>query len=212
MNIHVALLLFFFFLVNCSFNIHVSLCFISIHLVLTISPGCHACLLMCFCLVYHLPSHSQGSMGLKDSIIPRIPRQHYCSYGLIPVPSPFSFLSQDSPLPSPTGPNSYMFPSDAGSPRPHPHRWVATPWLSQGCWSCESELIKACLPLICPVSWATGACVCFNMNEPRLNTHSLESELHQASKSVSATLCFCNSVCLFIILILSHLHLAITSI
>uniref|UniRef100_A0A672PT57 Lysosomal trafficking regulator n=1 Tax=Sinocyclocheilus grahami TaxID=75366 RepID=A0A672PT57_SINGR len=58
-----------------------------------------------------------GSMGLKDSIIPRIPRQHYCSYGLIPLPSPFSFLSQDSPLPSPTGANSYMFPSDAGRRR-----------------------------------------------------------------------------------------------
>ncbi|XP_026133560.1 lysosomal-trafficking regulator-like isoform X3 [Carassius auratus] len=58
-----------------------------------------------------------GSMGLKDSIIPCIPRQHYCSYGLIPPPSPFSFLSQDSPLPSPTGANSYMFPSDAGRRR-----------------------------------------------------------------------------------------------
>ncbi|RXN09374.1 lysosomal-trafficking regulator isoform X1 [Labeo rohita] len=58
-----------------------------------------------------------GSMGLKDSIIPRIPRQHYCSYGLIPLPSPFSFLSQDSPLPSPTGANSYVFPSDAGRRR-----------------------------------------------------------------------------------------------
>ncbi|XP_056326307.1 lysosomal-trafficking regulator isoform X1 [Danio aesculapii] len=58
-----------------------------------------------------------GSMGLKDSIIPRIPRQHYCSYGLIPLPSPFSFLSQDSPLPSPTGSNSYTFPSDAGRRR-----------------------------------------------------------------------------------------------
>uniref|UniRef100_A0A8C2PWM7 Lysosomal trafficking regulator n=1 Tax=Cyprinus carpio TaxID=7962 RepID=A0A8C2PWM7_CYPCA len=58
-----------------------------------------------------------GSMGLKDSIIPRIPRQRFSSYGLIPLPSPFSFLSQDSPLPSPTGANSYMFPSDAGRRR-----------------------------------------------------------------------------------------------
>ncbi|XP_073729607.1 lysosomal-trafficking regulator isoform X3 [Misgurnus anguillicaudatus] len=58
-----------------------------------------------------------GSMDLKDAIIPRIPRQHYCSYGLIPLPSPFTFLSQDSPLPSPTGANSYMFSSDAGRRR-----------------------------------------------------------------------------------------------
>ncbi|XP_062851888.1 lysosomal-trafficking regulator isoform X2 [Trichomycterus rosablanca] len=43
-----------------------------------------------------------GSMALKDSIIPCIPWQHYCSYGQIPLPPAFSFLSQDSSLsPSP---------------------------------------------------------------------------------------------------------------
>lgn len=51
---------------------------------------------------------------MKDSIIPRIPRQHYCSYGQIPLPSPFSFLSQDSPLPSPSGAPSYMLHCDSG--------------------------------------------------------------------------------------------------
>lgn len=42
----------------------------------------------------------QDSVGLKDSII----RQHYCSYGQIR----FSFLSLDSPLPSPTEFTSYF--------------------------------------------------------------------------------------------------------
>ncbi|KAM4608027.1 lysosomal-trafficking regulator [Polymixia lowei] len=58
-----------------------------------------------------------GSVAMKDSIIPRVPRQHYCSYGQIPLPPPFSFLSQDSPLPSPTGTPSYVFPSDSGRRR-----------------------------------------------------------------------------------------------
>ncbi|KAJ3609859.1 hypothetical protein NHX12_021953 [Muraenolepis orangiensis] len=31
-----------------------------------------------------------GSVAMKDSIIPRIPRQHYRSYGQIPLPPPFS--------------------------------------------------------------------------------------------------------------------------
>ncbi|XP_075875083.1 lysosomal-trafficking regulator isoform X4 [Nelusetta ayraudi] len=58
-----------------------------------------------------------GSVAMKDSIIPRIPRQHYCSYGQIPLPSPFSFLSQDSPLPSPSGAPSYMLHCDSGRRR-----------------------------------------------------------------------------------------------
>lgn len=63
-----------------------------------------------------LPSTpTQGSMGLKDSIIPRIPRQH--SYGQIPLPPHLSFLTLDSPIPSPTGSPGYFFPSDSGSNR-----------------------------------------------------------------------------------------------
>ncbi|XP_058507212.1 lysosomal-trafficking regulator isoform X4 [Solea solea] len=58
-----------------------------------------------------------GSIAMKDSIIPRIPRQHYCSYGQIPLSPPFSFLSQDSPLPSPSGTSSYMLHCDAGRRR-----------------------------------------------------------------------------------------------
>lgn len=61
-----------------------------------------------------LSSPSEGSVAMKDSIIPRIPRQHYCSYGQIPLPSPFSFLSQDTPLPSPSGAPSYMLHCDSG--------------------------------------------------------------------------------------------------
>ncbi|MCI4376677.1 hypothetical protein PGIGA_G00191140 [Pangasianodon gigas] len=53
-----------------------------------------------------------GSVGLKDSIIPCIPRQHYCSYGQIP--SAFSFLSLDTPLPSQTEFSSYFFLSETG--------------------------------------------------------------------------------------------------
>uniref|UniRef100_A0A3P8QY53 Lysosomal trafficking regulator n=1 Tax=Astatotilapia calliptera TaxID=8154 RepID=A0A3P8QY53_ASTCA len=53
--------------------------------------------------IYQKRKSIAGSIAIKDSIIPRIPRQHYCSYGQIPLSPPFSFLSQDSPLPSPTG-------------------------------------------------------------------------------------------------------------
>ncbi|XP_048862942.1 lysosomal-trafficking regulator isoform X4 [Brienomyrus brachyistius] len=56
-----------------------------------------------------------GSMALKDAIIPSIPRQHYCSYGMIPLPMPFSFLSQESPVSSPA--SSYVFPTDTGRRR-----------------------------------------------------------------------------------------------
>ncbi|XP_036404355.1 LOW QUALITY PROTEIN: lysosomal-trafficking regulator-like [Megalops cyprinoides] len=58
-----------------------------------------------------------GPLAVSDFAIPAIPRQHYRSYALIPLPSPFSFLSQDSPLPSPTGTPSFVFPTDAGRRR-----------------------------------------------------------------------------------------------
>ncbi|KAM3863351.1 lysosomal-trafficking regulator [Diretmus argenteus] len=67
--------------------------------------------------IYQKRKSIAGSIAMKDSIIPRIPRQHYCSYGQIPMPPPFSFLSQDSPLPSPTGAPSYMLHSDSGRRR-----------------------------------------------------------------------------------------------
>uniref|UniRef100_A0A671VJQ1 Lysosomal trafficking regulator n=1 Tax=Sparus aurata TaxID=8175 RepID=A0A671VJQ1_SPAAU len=61
--------------------------------------------------IYQKRKSIAGSIAMKDSIIPRIPRQHYCSYGQIPLSPPFSFLSQDSPLPSPSGAPSYMLHS-----------------------------------------------------------------------------------------------------
>ncbi|XP_056292280.1 lysosomal-trafficking regulator isoform X2 [Pseudoliparis swirei] len=67
--------------------------------------------------IYQKRKSIAGSIAMKDSIIPRIPRQHYCSYGQIPLSPPFSFLSQDSPLPSPTGAPSYMLHCDAGRHR-----------------------------------------------------------------------------------------------
>ncbi|KAM9364527.1 LOW QUALITY PROTEIN: lysosomal-trafficking regulator [Pholidichthys leucotaenia] len=67
--------------------------------------------------IYQKRKSIAGSIAIKDSIIPRIPRQHYCSYGQIPLSPPFSFLSQDSPLPSPTGAPSYMLYCDAGRRR-----------------------------------------------------------------------------------------------
>ncbi|XP_034408549.1 lysosomal-trafficking regulator isoform X4 [Cyclopterus lumpus] len=67
--------------------------------------------------IYQKRKSIAGSIAMKDSIIPRIPRQHYCSYGQIPLSPPFSFLSQDSPLPSPTGAPSYMLHCDAGRRR-----------------------------------------------------------------------------------------------
>ncbi|KAM4591197.1 lysosomal-trafficking regulator isoform 2-T4 [Odontesthes bonariensis] len=67
--------------------------------------------------IYQKRKSIAGSIAMKDSIIPRIPRQHYCSYGQIPMPPPFSFLSQDSPLPSPSSAPSYMLHCDAGRRR-----------------------------------------------------------------------------------------------
>lgn len=71
------------------------------------------------------PAPTQGSMGLKDSIIPRIPRQH--SYGQIPLPPHLSFLTLDSPIPSPTGSPGFFFPSDSGSDRPKTSRETSPP-------------------------------------------------------------------------------------
>ncbi|KAI4812815.1 hypothetical protein KUCAC02_024182, partial [Chaenocephalus aceratus] len=67
--------------------------------------------------IYQKRKSIAGSIALKDSIIPRIPRQHYCSYGQIPLSPPFSFLSMDSPLPSPSGAPSYMLNCEAGRRR-----------------------------------------------------------------------------------------------
>ncbi|KAM6916813.1 lysosomal-trafficking regulator isoform 2-T2 [Xenentodon cancila] len=64
--------------------------------------------------IYQKRKSIPGSIAMKDSIIPRIPRQHYCSYGQIPMFPPFSLLSQDSPLPSPSSAPSYMLHCDAG--------------------------------------------------------------------------------------------------
>uniref|UniRef100_A0A6Q2YKX3 Lysosomal trafficking regulator n=1 Tax=Esox lucius TaxID=8010 RepID=A0A6Q2YKX3_ESOLU len=60
--------------------------------------------------IYQKRKSIAGSMAMRDNIIPRIPRQHYCSYGQIPLPSPFCFLSETSPVPSPTATTSYVFP------------------------------------------------------------------------------------------------------
>lgn len=126
------------------YPIHV--CCVSINVVFIHHLHMSLLTFMCLCCIDTF-THAQGSMDLKDAIIPRIPRQHYCSYGLIPLPSPFTFLSQDSPLPSPPGANSYMFPSDAGSHRPE----VCSdgrqhPVCFRGCVSVCSELtLTACL-------------------------------------------------------------------
>ncbi|XP_067381634.1 lysosomal-trafficking regulator isoform X1 [Channa argus] len=67
--------------------------------------------------IYQKRKSIAGSIAMKDSIIPRIPRQHTCSYGQIPLSPPFSFLSHDSPVSSPLGAPSYMFHCDAGRRR-----------------------------------------------------------------------------------------------
>uniref|UniRef100_A0A3B3DVL9 Lysosomal trafficking regulator n=1 Tax=Oryzias melastigma TaxID=30732 RepID=A0A3B3DVL9_ORYME len=61
----------------------------------------------------HQKRKSIASIAMKDSIMPRLPRQHYCSYGQIPMFPPFSFLPQDSPLSCPSSPPSYMLHCDA---------------------------------------------------------------------------------------------------
>ncbi|CAG09550.1 unnamed protein product, partial [Tetraodon nigroviridis] len=65
--------------------------------------------------IYQKRRSIAGSVATKDSIIPRIPRQHYCSYGQIPLPPPFSLLSQDAPLPSPSGAPPFTLHCDTGS-------------------------------------------------------------------------------------------------
>ncbi|XP_042189049.1 lysosomal-trafficking regulator [Callorhinchus milii] len=77
---------------------------------------------------YHLPAtqhhaiHQKrksiaGSVAMKDSIIPRLPRQHFCSYGHLPMTFSFNPVNQDSPVQSPTGSTSYTFPTEAGPRR-----------------------------------------------------------------------------------------------
>ncbi|XP_038656464.1 lysosomal-trafficking regulator isoform X3 [Scyliorhinus canicula] len=63
-----------------------------------------------------------GSIALKDSIIPRLPRQHFSSYSHLPMTYCFNLVSQESPLESPTGSTSYTFPTEAG-----PRRFSAAP-------------------------------------------------------------------------------------
>nr|XP_033792260.1 lysosomal-trafficking regulator isoform X2 [Geotrypetes seraphini] len=58
-----------------------------------------------------------GSVAMKDSIIPRMPRQHFCSYGQLPMLSTFSAFSEKSSLQSPTGSASYMPPTGPGPRR-----------------------------------------------------------------------------------------------
>ncbi|XP_033860353.3 lysosomal-trafficking regulator-like isoform X2 [Acipenser ruthenus] len=67
--------------------------------------------------IYQKRKSIAGSIAMKDSIMPRLPRQHFCSYGQIPMPPSFSLLNQESPLPSPTGSSAYVFPTEAGSRR-----------------------------------------------------------------------------------------------
>ncbi|MGH0131459.1 UNVERIFIED_CONTAM: hypothetical protein FKN15_014968 [Acipenser sinensis] len=64
--------------------------------------------------IYQKRKSIAGSIAMKDSIMPRLPRQHFCSYGQIPMPPSFSLLNQESPLPSPTGSSAYVFPTEAG--------------------------------------------------------------------------------------------------
>ncbi|XP_048453045.1 lysosomal-trafficking regulator [Rhincodon typus] len=58
-----------------------------------------------------------GSIALKDSIIPRLPRRHFSSYGHIPMTYCFSLVNQESPLPFPTGSTSCTFPTETGPRR-----------------------------------------------------------------------------------------------
>ncbi|KAM4694759.1 lysosomal-trafficking regulator [Discoglossus pictus] len=73
----------------------------------------------------HTPHHAiyqkrksiAGSVAVKDSIIPRLPRQHFCSYGQLPMPPSYSFFNQESPLQSSIGFTTYTFPEETGSHR-----------------------------------------------------------------------------------------------
>ncbi|XP_051880021.1 lysosomal-trafficking regulator isoform X2 [Pristis pectinata] len=63
-----------------------------------------------------------GSIALKDSIIPRLPRQQFSLYGHLPMAYSLNLVHQESSLPLPTGSISYAFPSEAG-----PRRFSAAP-------------------------------------------------------------------------------------
>uniref|UniRef100_A0A674JY58 Lysosomal-trafficking regulator n=1 Tax=Terrapene triunguis TaxID=2587831 RepID=A0A674JY58_9SAUR len=56
-----------------------------------------------------------GSLAMKDSIIPRLPKQHFYSYSQLLMPPSFSLLNQELSLQSLTGSTSYTFPTEAGS-------------------------------------------------------------------------------------------------
>ncbi|XP_069741266.1 lysosomal-trafficking regulator isoform X2 [Narcine bancroftii] len=63
-----------------------------------------------------------GSIALKDAIIPRLPRQHFSSYGHLPMAYSLNLVHHESSLPLPTGSISYSLPSEAG-----PRRFSAAP-------------------------------------------------------------------------------------
>ncbi|XP_068597852.1 lysosomal-trafficking regulator [Brachionichthys hirsutus] len=67
--------------------------------------------------IYQKRKSIAGSIAMKGSINPRIPGQHCCSYGQIPLSPPFSFPSQDPPFPSPSGAPSYLLHCDTGRRR-----------------------------------------------------------------------------------------------
>lgn len=113
-------------------------------------------------------SQREGSIAMKDSIIPRIPRQHYCSYGQIPLSPPFSFLSQDSPLPSPLGASSFMFHCDAGSWDCGPQRrtfsmsWGMSPSFAVTHSFPLTLTWGVNLPSTLMSHWCLCVCACFN--------------------------------------------------
>lgn len=112
----------------------------------------------------NLCSWSQGSIAIKDSIIPRIPRQHYCSYGQIPLPPPFSFLSQDCPIPSPSGAPSYMLHCDTGSLDYGPKRRTSPLVLGNvSCACCKLTITPGLnLPSTIVGYWCLHGCERFN--------------------------------------------------
>ncbi|KAM4772207.1 lysosomal-trafficking regulator [Rhinophrynus dorsalis] len=67
--------------------------------------------------VYQKRKSIAGSVAMKDSIIPRIPRKHFCSYGQLPMPPSYSILSPESPLQSPLGFTAFTFSEETGAHR-----------------------------------------------------------------------------------------------
>ncbi|XP_077201679.1 lysosomal-trafficking regulator isoform X3 [Paroedura picta] len=53
-----------------------------------------------------------GSVAMKDSIIPHLPRQHFHSYGHLQMLPSFSLLNLESPLQSPLGSTFRSFPTE----------------------------------------------------------------------------------------------------